>query len=107
MTPGFKSPNSFEIDVDMVKHVALLVRLGISEDEARAFSEQFTSIIDHFHMLNEVDTSAVSPATRLAASEGVARADEVQPSMSRDEFLANAPQREGDFVKVPLVLGEE
>ena len=95
------------IDTKTVKHVAFLVRLGISEEEAEKFSGQFSSIIDYFDMLNEVDTTDVPPASDIANAENVLRDDVVQPSMSRDEFLKNAPQSERGYVKVPTVLGEE
>jgi len=58
-------------------------------------------------MLNEVDTTDVPPASDIANAENVLREDVVQPSMSREEFLKNAPQSERDYVKVPTVLGEE
>jgi aspartyl-tRNA(Asn)/glutamyl-tRNA(Gln) amidotransferase subunit C len=97
----------FTIDADMVRHVAYLVRLGIREEEAQAFSHQFSSIIDYFHMLNEVDTSNVPPACETASTRSVMREDEIQPSMPREDFLKNVPRREGDHVQVPLVFGEE
>ena len=96
-----------KIDTDMVKHVAHLVRLGISEGEAQKFSGQFSSIIDYFNMLNEVDTDNIPPASDIANAENVLREDVVQPSMSRQEFLKNAPQSERGYVKVPTVLGDE
>jgi len=95
------------IDTKTVKHVAYLVRLGISEEEAQKFSGQFSSIIDYFTMLNEVDTEDVPPASDIANAENVLREDVVQPSMSREEFLKNAPQSERGYVKVPTVLGNE
>ena len=98
---------TFSIDADMVKHVAFLVRLGIREEEARAFSHQFTAIIDYFHLLNEVDTANVPPASETSSTRSVMRADEVQPSIPRQDFLKNVPHRDGDYVQVPLVFGEE
>ena len=95
------------IDTKTVKHTAYLVRLGISEEEAQKFSGQFSSIIDYFNMLNEVDTTDVPPASNIANAENVLREDVVQPSMSREEFLKNAPQSERGCVKVPTVLGDE
>lgn len=95
------------IDTNTVKRIAFLVRLGISEEEAQKFSGQFSSIIDYFNMLNEVDTTNVPPASDIANEENVLREDMVQPSMSREEFLKNAPQSERGYVKVPTVLGEE
>ena len=96
-------PSELKIDVRMVKHVAMLVRLGISEQEAVEFSRQFTSIIEYFRMLQEVDTSAVD-FTGAPASESRLRDDEIQPSMPREEFLTNAPRSAGGFVQVPPVL---
>jgi aspartyl-tRNA(Asn)/glutamyl-tRNA(Gln) amidotransferase subunit C len=102
-----KTDPSFTIDADMVKHVAFLVRLGIRENEAQAFSQQFTSIIDYFHLLNEVDTESVPPACETSNTRSVMRADEVQPSMPRQDFLKNVPHRDSDYVQVPQVFGEE
>jgi len=96
-----------KIDTDMVKHVAHLVRLGISDEEAQKFSPQFTSIIDYFNMLNEVDTENVPPASDTTNNTNILREDTAKPSMSRKEFLNNAPQSERGYVKVPTVLGEE
>jgi aspartyl-tRNA(Asn)/glutamyl-tRNA(Gln) amidotransferase subunit C len=107
MIPNDSSNADFTIDSDTVKHVAFLVRLGIREEEAQAFSHQFSSIIDYFHMLNEVETSAVPPACETSNTHSVMRADEVQPSMPREDFLKNVPRRDGDFVQVPLVFEEE
>jgi aspartyl-tRNA(Asn)/glutamyl-tRNA(Gln) amidotransferase subunit C len=95
------------IDTKTVKHVASLVRLGISEEEAQIFSGQFSSIIEYFNMLNEVDTKNVIPASDVANAENVLREDVVKPSMSHEEFIKNAPKSERGYVKVPTVLGEE
>ena len=95
------------IDTKTVKHIATLVRLGISEEEAQKFSGQFSSIIDYFKMLNEVDTENVTPASDIANAENVLREDVVKPSMSHEEFIQNAPKSERGYVKVPTVLSEE
>ncbi len=99
--------DDFAIDVEMVKHVAYLVRLGLEEEEARAFSHQFTEIIEYFHLLNEVDTQAVRPASETSVTRSVMREDEVKPSMPRPDFLKNVPHHDGKNVEVPQVFGEE
>jgi len=95
------------IDTKTVKHVANLVRLGISEEEAQTFSGQFSAIIEYFKMLNEVDTENVPPASDITNNTNVLREDVAKPSMSREEFLKNAPNSERGYIKVPTVLGEE
>jgi aspartyl-tRNA(Asn)/glutamyl-tRNA(Gln) amidotransferase subunit C len=95
------------IDTNTVKYMAYLVRLGITEEEAQKFSGQFSSIVDYFNMLNEVDTENVPPASDITNNTNVLREDVANPSMSREEFLNNAPQSERGYVKVPTVLGDE
>ena len=107
MTPQEPAKTNFTIDADMVKHVAFLVRLGILEEEAQAFSHQFTAIIDYFHLLNEVDTHSVQPASETSSIRSVMRPDEVKPSMPRQDFMKNVPHPDGAFVQVPQVFGEE
>ena len=102
-----KPAASFSIDADMIKHVAFLVRLGICEEEAEAFSHQFSAIIDYFHLLNEVDTRNIPPACETSNTLSVMRTDEVQPSMPREAFLKNVPHTDGNYVQVPLIFGEE
>ncbi len=95
------------MDTKTVKHVANLVRLGISEEEAQKFSGQFSSNIDYFNMINEVDTENIPPASDITNNTNVLREDVAKSSMSRQEFLKNAPQSERGYIKVPTVLGEE
>ena len=83
------------------------MRLGLQEDEAQAFSHQFTAIIDYFHLLNEVDIRNVKPACETSNTRSVMRPDEVRPSMPRQDFMKNVPHQNGAFVQVPLVFDEE
>ena len=107
MTVQEPAKTDFTIDADKVKHIAFLVRLGLQEDEAQAFSHQFTAIIDYFHLLNEVDIRNVKPACETSNTRSVMRPDEVRPSMPRQDFMKNVPHQNGAFVQVPLVFDEE
>ena len=49
----------------------------------------------------------VKPASETSSTRSVMRADQVRPSMPREDFLKNVPHRDGAFVQVPLVFGEE
>jgi len=95
---------SQRIDTDLVEHVAFLTRLALTEEETALFSEPFSAIIDYFDMLGEVDVSAVAPFTQPQITRDVLRGDVAYPSMRREDFLANVPQRQGDYVRVSMVL---
>jgi len=95
---------SQHIDRDLVQHIALLTRLALTEEETTLFSEQFSAIIDYFDMLGEVDVAAVAPFTQPQITRAELRDDVARPSMDREDFLVNVPQRKGNSVRVSVVL---
>ena len=89
---------------DEVLHIARLARLGLSEDEVTKFQGQLSQILDQFEALQSLDTDSVPPTAYQLSLENVVRDDEVRPSLGVDVALANAPLREGNFVRVRRVL---
>lgn len=89
---------------DEVAHVAELAKLGLTEAELEQFSRQLSSILDYAQMLTELDTDAISPTAQVIALENVMREDLVTSSLAMEEVLANAPAREDDCFRVPLIL---
>ena len=89
-----------------VEHVAALARLGLTDDEIDRMQGQLNRILEAIGQLQSVDTSAVGPTAQVIALENVMRDDVARPPMARDAALANAPLREGDHLRVPVVLEE-
>ncbi len=87
-----------------VLHIALLARLGLTETEVEKFREQLSNILENFEILKQVDTADVTPTAQSIALQNVVFDDEVKPSLSQSEILANAPRREGEFFRVRAVL---
>jgi aspartyl-tRNA(Asn)/glutamyl-tRNA(Gln) amidotransferase subunit C len=87
-----------------VEHVAQLARLGLSEDEKAMFEHQLSRIMGTMSVLDRVDTSAIAPTAQVVPLSSVMRDDVVEPSLGVDQALANAPSREGDFLRVLPVL---
>ncbi len=92
------------IDQDHVRHIAFLIRLALTEAEVARFSHQLSAIVEYFNRLQEVDVSEVPPYQQPAMSRARLRPDEVGPSMAREDLLANAPQHQDGYVRVPVVL---
>lgn len=97
---------SGKLNQEEVRHVAKLARLNISDDEVALFTEQLGSILEYVAQLDKVDTENIEPLAHALPIHNVLREDVVKPSLSNDEALANAPQRDGEFFAVPKVLGE-
>ena len=56
--------------------------------------------------LDQVDTTGVPETTRAVEVTNVTRQDGVNPTPVREEILNQAPQREGDFFRVPKILAD-
>jgi aspartyl-tRNA(Asn)/glutamyl-tRNA(Gln) amidotransferase subunit C len=89
-----------------VDHVALLAHVALTEAERVQFTEQLSSILEHIAVLNEAQVDTTAPITSIQALQNVMRPDVVCPSYPPDEILANAPDREDDFVRVCAVFDE-
>jgi aspartyl-tRNA(Asn)/glutamyl-tRNA(Gln) amidotransferase subunit C len=87
-----------------VLHIAALAKVGVTEADVERFREQLSNILEHFDALQKLDTSGIPPTAQSIALQNIIMCDEVRPSMSPDEVLANAPQREEDYFKVKIVL---
>jgi aspartyl-tRNA(Asn)/glutamyl-tRNA(Gln) amidotransferase subunit C len=90
-----------KIDVD---HVARLARLHLSDAEKARMGEQLTKILTYIDALRALDTEGVEPTTHAVPVVNVMRDDEIRPCLSRDEMLANAPDRADDFFRVPRII---
>jgi aspartyl-tRNA(Asn)/glutamyl-tRNA(Gln) amidotransferase subunit C len=87
-----------------VLHIARLARIGLTESEIDRLSEQLSHILESFEILQQVDTTDVTPTAQAIVLQSVVRDDEVAPSLPASDILANAPRREGDCFRVRAVL---
>lgn len=94
------------ISRDDVEHVAHLARLHLTDDEIDRMQTQLSNILAAIETLRDVDTTHVGPTASVIALENVMRDDVAGAPMPRDVALANAPLRDGPFLRVPTVLEE-
>jgi aspartyl-tRNA(Asn)/glutamyl-tRNA(Gln) amidotransferase subunit C len=93
-----------KITMKEVEHVARLARLELTDEEKERMRAQLDSILTYIDKLNELDTSAVEPTSHVLPMMNIFRDDEVRPSLSQEETLANAPDRQDLFFRVPRIL---
>ncbi|GAB6184099.1 Asp-tRNA(Asn)/Glu-tRNA(Gln) amidotransferase subunit GatC [Thermodesulfovibrio hydrogeniphilus] len=93
-----------KISKEMVKHISLLSRLELKEDEIEMYQEQLSRILDYVEKLNEVNTTDVEPTSHVLSLNNVFREDIVKPSISREEALKNAPDATDKFFRVPKII---
>jgi aspartyl-tRNA(Asn)/glutamyl-tRNA(Gln) amidotransferase subunit C len=89
------------ISREEVLHVAGLARLDLTDEEVERFREQLNAILDAVGKVAELDLSNVEPTAHPLDLVNTWADDEPRPSLSVDEALANAPDRDGDLFRVP------
>jgi aspartyl-tRNA(Asn)/glutamyl-tRNA(Gln) amidotransferase subunit C len=89
-----------------VVHVARLARLALTEDEVELFTAQLRTVLDHADDVAALDLSHLPPSSHPIALENVLRPDEPQPSLDREEVLAQAPAVEDHRFRVPRIQSE-
>jgi aspartyl-tRNA(Asn)/glutamyl-tRNA(Gln) amidotransferase subunit C len=87
-----------------VLNVARLARLALTEAEADRLREQLGDILDYIRQLDTLDTRDVVPTSHAVEMGTPFRDDSVQPFGDKEAILANAPDRFGDFFRVPRIL---
>ncbi|SVD40620.1 uncharacterized protein METZ01_LOCUS393474 [marine metagenome] len=93
-----------KLSQETVINIALLCRLGLSEEEVEEFRNQLSDIIQNFQILDQIDTAGVDPTAHFQPFDSVMREDIPNSSYPKEDILANAPVREGDFFRVRAVL---
>jgi aspartyl-tRNA(Asn)/glutamyl-tRNA(Gln) amidotransferase subunit C len=92
------------ITADDVRKVAQLARLELPDTKIAQYTDQLERILDYVAQLQEVDTDGVPATTRAVEVVNVTREDVVEATAVRENLLELAPQREGDFFRVPRIL---
>ena len=87
-----------------VEEIALLARLKLGDDEVERLRGELTAILGYAEALQALDTEGVEPMTHAVPLDCPTRPDVVQPSLTADEALGDAPQRVEDFFGVPRII---
>jgi aspartyl-tRNA(Asn)/glutamyl-tRNA(Gln) amidotransferase subunit C len=89
-----------------VLHVARLARIGLTDTDVEKFQQQLSTIIGHFDVLRQVDTTNVEPTTHTLPLMSVTGSDDPRPSLTPEQVLANAPLSHDGYLRVRAVLDE-
>jgi aspartyl-tRNA(Asn)/glutamyl-tRNA(Gln) amidotransferase subunit C len=87
-----------------VAHLAWLARIELSDQEQRRFTAQLNTILEYFAMIDRVDTRDVRPTFHAFDLVNVMRDDVVEPCLTMEEALRNAPRREKGYFKAPRIV---
>ena len=87
-----------------VEHIAELAKLGLTGEEKEKYCEQLSAILEYAGVLQQLDTEAIPPTATVLPLQNVTRSDEVAPSFSQEDILANAPDAAEGCFRVRAIL---
>ncbi|MBC7265946.1 MAG: Asp-tRNA(Asn)/Glu-tRNA(Gln) amidotransferase subunit GatC [Anaerosomatales bacterium] len=90
-----------------VRHVALLARLALTDEQVRHLTVELSSILDHVSEIQSLDLAGVEPTAHPFPIRNVTRPDVVRPGLSRERALLNAPEAEDGAFVIPRIVGAE
>lgn len=93
-----------QLGEDEVRHVAKLARVALSDAEVEKMRGELSGILDHFEVLQRLDTADVPPTAQVLEIENRFELDRARPSWPTEEILENAPAVEDGYFRVKAVL---
>jgi aspartyl-tRNA(Asn)/glutamyl-tRNA(Gln) amidotransferase subunit C len=93
-----------KLTAEQVRRVALLARLKLTPEEETSLTEQLDSILGYMNKLAELDTVDVQPFSHAVENDVALREDAVTNRPNTEALLANAPDRDNTFFKVPKII---
>lgn len=92
------------ISKDDILRIAALAKLELNPEELESLHHDLTKIISYIDQIRQVDTSGIVPQSQFIKAENVFRDDIVKPSLTKEQALSNAPDKDDDYFRVPRVL---
>ena len=99
------SEPSKKITAEDVRHVAKLARLSLDENTINLFTVQLENILKNVDKISQLDVTGIEPMAHALPLTNVLREDVVEPSLTIEEVLRNAPEIDDRFFKVPKIIG--
>ncbi|MCX6826694.1 MAG: Asp-tRNA(Asn)/Glu-tRNA(Gln) amidotransferase subunit GatC [candidate division Zixibacteria bacterium] len=90
---------------DDILKVASLARLELTTEELEQLYKDLAQIVVYVDQIKQVNTEGIIPQTQFIKIENVFRNDINRPSLPREKVLGNVPDQDGEYIRVPKVLG--
>ena len=93
-----------EVNEELIKHIAGLARINLSEEEVKEFQPQLKEVIDAFDKLGEISTEGVEPSFLSVNIKNSLREDTVEDSLSQEEALKNSEHKKDGYFMGPKAI---
>lgn len=88
-----------------VRHVALLARLALSDEQVETLQGELNSILGHIDTIQQLDLAGIEPTAHAIPVVNQMREDVPKPCLPRELALKNAPESEAGAFVIPQIVG--
>jgi aspartyl-tRNA(Asn)/glutamyl-tRNA(Gln) amidotransferase subunit C len=92
------------IDKDLIKKVAKIARLNLTESEIKEFLPQLKEILNSFSVMNDINTDNIKPAFQPIEIKNIYREDKIEKSLTQQGALSNTKHKKDGFFKGPKAI---
>ena len=96
--------NNIKVDDKLIANLSRLAKLKFDEESSKRMKSDLKTILGFVDRISEVDTEGIEPLVYMSEEVNVWRADEIAYEVSQENALKNAPQKDSDYFKVPIIL---
>lgn len=96
-----------EITPDLVRHLANLARIDVTDQEVAKFTEQLSLVVDSMATIKAAVAGDVPATSHPIPMANVFRDDVVEPSLTQAQALSAAPDSADGRFRVHAILDEE
>ena len=93
-----------KVDKDLIKNVAELARLKLTDKEISGFVDDFKEILKSFSVIDKCDVKGLKPSFQPVEIRNVMRDDDVEDSLSQEEALSNSEHKKDGYFKGPRAV---
>lgn len=95
--------NKMDVDIELLRRVAAVARLNLTDDELHQFQTEFKDVLDAFSKIDAIDTEGIPPSFQPVEISNSLREDIIKPSLTQEEALRNSEHKSDGYFKGPKV----
>ncbi|MCL2818878.1 MAG: Asp-tRNA(Asn)/Glu-tRNA(Gln) amidotransferase subunit GatC [Actinomycetia bacterium] len=92
------------LTTEETKHVAMLARIGLSDQEIETLKNELNDVFAHIDSFKELDLDGVVETIHPIEVKNVMRDDVIAPPLGVEAAMKNAPAHEGSAFLVPRIV---
>ncbi len=93
-----------KVDKELIKNIASLSRLELTENEIEMFTKELKEVLDNFSIIDKCKTEGLEPSFQPVELKNHMREDKVKECLSNEDALKNTEQKKDGYFKGPKAV---